>query len=580
MDAEQPLEPVARVTKPSKPNKRAGESSVPMLQSTCNTPQPTLQLPTLPSTAPYVRIDQPTVHPNPQDAREGASCPDHDGSPHRTYLGNTGYMDMFSNPVGWQVTPPNPLRLNCSSELEGVPEDLLDSYVETYFEYASVWCPVFDRGVILERALLASVFIQNAFAFCGTRLRPPLIAHAEPELHYQRAKSLLYGNCESNPLLQIIGVMLFWWGSPGYPNVAGLDTGRWWLGVAIRLAEEIGLHQTSVKVETHFAETPGLRKRIWWTLLTRDRILSMAQGRPCLIHPDYCNVPKVTVADFPDPADSKALIFVHWVSLWEIGGSLHRELYCSRGGSAGKSAVHDKMISWIKSLPQPLHLPFATARTTVFDRDVHCLHLSYLTILIVLYLSRRDHSLPAASLPAIAAASCIARILRDYLARGSVQFVLPQATWSIALAILALLHARHIPGLGAYATEDIKTLNTALTKLAQFSYPGKLFSHGIENLLNKKESAMVFDSQTPVSSPMTDHHFLPPTTVSVDTGTRWMELFPYISPHTSPLIAALLSIGGGKIVDCQLSEQGTPMSPLLQDIVSESLDFFQIHLVI
>jgi hypothetical protein len=178
-------------------------------------------------------------------------------------------MDIFSNAVAWQASPPKPLRLDCLSEHEGAPDDLLDSYVETYFEYASVWCPIFDRGVLLEQALLVSPFIQNSFAYCGTRLRPPLIAHSEPELHYQRAKSLLYGNCESNPLFQILGVMLFWWGSPGYPNIAGLDTGRWWLGVAIRLAEEIGLHQMPVNVDSYHAGIPGLGKRIWWTLLVR-----------------------------------------------------------------------------------------------------------------------------------------------------------------------------------------------------------------------------------------------------------------------------------------------------------------------
>jgi hypothetical protein len=290
-------------------------------------------------------------------------------------------------------------------------------------------------------------------------------------------------------------------------------------------------------------------------------------------------VPKVTVDDFPDPTNQQALIFVQWVSVWEIGGSLHKELYCSNKGSAGKSAVHQDMINWIKSLPQSLHLPFATSRTTVFDRDVHCLHLSYLTILILLYLSRRDHSLPAASLPAIASASCIARIFKDFLARGSVQFVLPQATWSIALAILALLHARRIPWLGAYATDDIKILHTALTSLAPFSYPGKLFSHGIEHLLDKPESTMGPGTQTPVSSPLPNHDFSRTFPVADGTGTRWIELFPYISPQTSPLIAALLSIeGGGGTMHGEHAEQTAPTSPLLQDIVTESLDFFQVHL--
>ncbi|KAL4866574.1 fungal-specific transcription factor domain-containing protein [Aspergillus spectabilis] len=539
--------------------------------------QPRLQHPSLLSDSQYVVGDRPTVQSNTEDATEETSCPNHELPPHRTYLGKTGYMDMFSEPVGWQRTPPEPMRFDYPYEIECVPDDLLDSYVETYFEYATVWCPVLDQDLLLEPYILASSFLQHALALCGTRIRPPLIAHSEPELHYKRAKGLFYGSCEPNPLLQIIGVMLFWWWSPGYPNIVSFDTGRWWLGVAIRLAEEIGLHQMSTKVESYIGESPGLRRRIWWTLFTRDRILSMAQGRPCLIHQDYCNLPMVTVDDFPDPTNPNALLFVHWVKLWELGGNLHRELYWPKE-TPDKSTPHAEMINWVKSLPAALQLPFGASRTTVFNRDVHDLHLSYLTIIILLYLSRGDHGLPTAAMPAIAAASCIARIFKDFLARGSVQFVLPQATWSIALAILALLHARRLQGLGVYAKEDIRTLQMALTKLAPYSSPGMMFSHGIQNILDQEDSDMAFHTQTPVSGQNTQSYCSPSTTVSEDASRGWAALFPYIAPQTSPLIAALLAAECGEPGNLQESRRDGGMTPFLQELVSESQDFFQMHL--
>lgn len=187
---------------------------------------------------------------------------------HQTYLGNTGYMQMFSkeDSAGNQASP-KPVSLQYEATTDSIPEDLLDTYLETYFEYANVWCPVLDRDVLRSHPeILESPVLQNALALCGTRLRPPLVTHMDPGVHYNRAKSLLYANCESNPLVQIIAIMLFYWWSPGQPNIAGLDTGRWWVGTAIRLAEEIGLHQEMAPTDSYIGETAGLKRRIWWTL--------------------------------------------------------------------------------------------------------------------------------------------------------------------------------------------------------------------------------------------------------------------------------------------------------------------------
>ena len=175
---------------------------------------------------------------------------------------------MFSNErPGEDEVPPKPLPLVCEPMSYRIPEDLLDIYLETYFKYASLWCPVLDWATLDSHSqILGSPFFHNALALCAIRLRPPLIGPTDPEIHYLRAKSLFYGNYESNPLIQIISIMLFYWWSPGRPNVASLDTGRWWVGTAIRLAEEIGLNHEKGPTESYIGETSGLKRRIWWTL--------------------------------------------------------------------------------------------------------------------------------------------------------------------------------------------------------------------------------------------------------------------------------------------------------------------------
>lgn len=234
---------------------------------------------------------------------------------HQTFLGNTGYMQMFSNErPGGNGVQPTPLPLACEPISHHVPEDLLEIYLQTYFEFANVWCPVLEWATLdSEPQILASPFFHNALALCAIRLRPPLIGPTDPEEHYMRAKSLFYGNCESNPLIQIISIMLFYWWSPGRPDVASLDTGRWWVGTAIRLAEEIGLHLDKGPAQTYIGEGCGLKRRIWWTLF-----VSAALPRSFSLSPRLISAPfRPGTALSPSPrADPASSILSIAVCLW------------------------------------------------------------------------------------------------------------------------------------------------------------------------------------------------------------------------------------------------------------------------
>lgn len=277
----------------------------------------------------------------------------------------------------------------------------------------------------------------------------------------------------------------------------------------------------------------------------------MAQGRPCVINPDYCSQPMVTEHDFPDPTDLKATIFVHWVRMWEIGGKIHKEMYWAKDAFVPRPGLVQEMIVWVQSLPNSIQLPFSGPRTVGYHRDVHDLHLGYFTIIILLYLRKSDGAVPTASIPAIAAASCIARIFKDYLARGSVRFVMTQATWTIALAILSLLHARRIERLKSYAEDDMQTLHTALRQLAPFSYLGKMFYQGIQKILEHEHVPMSFHAHvpadrrgnTPPERSGARRDLSPPSTSDpfTDVEVRWTDFFPYVTSQTSPLVAALLA---------------------------------------
>ncbi|KAF2461996.1 fungal-specific transcription factor domain-containing protein [Lineolata rhizophorae] len=69
-----------------------------------------------------------------------------------------------------------------------------------------------------------------------------------------------------------------------------------WLGGAVRIAQDLGLHFEAGSSPTVEAE---MRRRIWWTVYTYDRLLSLELGKPMLIDEDDCNV------DYPSPVHER-----------------------------------------------------------------------------------------------------------------------------------------------------------------------------------------------------------------------------------------------------------------------------------
>ncbi|KAJ5226385.1 hypothetical protein N7468_007610 [Penicillium chermesinum] len=69
-----------------------------------------------------------------------------------------------------------------------------------------------------------------------------------------------------------------------------------WIGTAVRVAQEIGLHVDSGPWSAVEAE---MRKRLWWCLYAWDRILALEMGKPVLIDDQDCEV------DLPCPVEDQ-----------------------------------------------------------------------------------------------------------------------------------------------------------------------------------------------------------------------------------------------------------------------------------
>ena len=130
------------------------------------------------------------------------------------------------------------------------------------------------------------------------------------------------------------------------------------------------------------------------------------------------------------------------------------------------------------------------------------------------------------------AASCIARIFKDYLSRGGIRFLMPVSGWICGIATLALLRATRLEQLTRHAEEDIKILVIALKEL-RVSYPvADIFLQGFERLRNESTSIVNDDDFYTNSSD--------PNSLITD-GVDWTHYFPHTTTQTSGLAGVLLA---------------------------------------
>ncbi|GME31940.1 hypothetical protein GTA08_BOTSDO07339 [Neofusicoccum parvum] len=74
-----------------------------------------------------------------------------------------------------------------------------------------------------------------------------------------------------------------------------LKSAGWvWLGSAVRIAQDLGLHCETGPWPVVEGE---VRRRVWWTIYSWDRLLSLEVGRPVLIDDEDCEVPWPSAVD-------------------------------------------------------------------------------------------------------------------------------------------------------------------------------------------------------------------------------------------------------------------------------------------
>lgn len=151
-------------------------------------------------------------------------------------------------------------------------QELLQSFAETYFEYCYPWCPVLNRDTLPEE-LTRSGLLANALATAASHIQPPLVPHEGPASYYKKATGMFYNDEETDMVMTMKAVSLFYWWAPRPPTTAHRHASWWWTSVIIRHAQQMNFHREPGPNHPfgHRLDL-SLRRRIWWTVFVRAHL--------------------------------------------------------------------------------------------------------------------------------------------------------------------------------------------------------------------------------------------------------------------------------------------------------------------
>ncbi|KAF5718520.1 cutinase transcription factor 1 alpha [Fusarium globosum] len=234
------------------------------------------------------------------------------------------------------------------------PKSLCDDLIETFFAWVHPIVPVINRTKFMSQyrdpksppsmLLIQSILLAGARISTNPQLMVDGSASTAVATFYRRAKALYDADYERDGITLVQSMLLMGWYWAGPDDIS--KNMFYWSQSAIAVAQNLGLHR-SMENSTLSISEKRLRKRIWWTLFTRDRTLAVGLGQSVSLNLDDCDVDIIADDDFIEhdgndideypPEPVQVGFFVHGGQDWD-----------------GINSIATSLSKWNQECPAPM----------------------------------------------------------------------------------------------------------------------------------------------------------------------------------------------------------------------------------
>jgi hypothetical protein len=279
------------------------------------------------------------------------------------------------------------------------------------------WMPIISRSDLDQTPnFTPSTLLLQAVFVAGSRVSMAPQAQSTGHAFYRRAKALYYSGAEKDPLAVIRAICILQWWNPSGPEHVSMDASSFWLHCGVALAHQVSLHREPSPKQPD----ASLRRLLWWTLFTRDCMISMSHGRPRDINSSDTDVRPINTSDFPpsEPPEH-AHLFIAYVEICSIVGDLTESSVRGNLSRSLRLQIETRLSAWITTLPRTLQLHSPNGGLSPYNFLSRQLHIPYFTALTILF-RPTSPSTPPSSV-ALLSSSFAAGIFEDFLARAKFQ---------------------------------------------------------------------------------------------------------------------------------------------------------------
>ena len=169
-----------------------------------------------------------------------------------------------------------------------------------------------------------------------------------PEIHQEG--SILF--------VEVLGLI-----APYMQNLNRKDAAFLYIGLALRMAISLGLHQEADDPDMDILEREH-RRRVWWSVYSMDRILSVKSGNPISIHDEDIDVAWPNPIPGVDLNPSPPNVLRSYTKLSRILGRIGEGIYRKKNKSGttlltSVQSIMNDLSNWMREIPPEIRIDFS-----------------------------------------------------------------------------------------------------------------------------------------------------------------------------------------------------------------------------